>query len=463
MAGGGVAVALTAAADGRDLSWIAGACTDADRAVARSVGRLRFGSRGMLRLAPIPESVAKPYYNLFCNPVIWFVQHGLAGELQLPDLERDLRESWLTGYLPANRLFADLVIEEIDRFGQRARVMLHDYHLYMAPRLIRRARPHANLEQFVHIPWPRPADWAALPAWLVYELCRGLLANDSVVFQTEDSALNFLSTCQAYLGREVGSGGTNTRLSYDGRSVHVWSNPISVDPAELAGLRASSEVEQSRSALTNLVGEQTIVRVDRIDPSKNVLRGFEAYELLLRDRPDLRGRLKFLAFLVPSRRGIPEYDDYADNVFRLVDSINRRYGRHDWTPITVFHEHNRPQAIAGLSLYDVLLVNSVADGMNLVSKEGPLVNERDGVLCLSAGAGSYEQLRHGVIPVDPLDVPRTAMALETALELTPEVRRSMAATTRAAIENHQLSDWLRHLIQDIELAAWSKVGRVADS
>jgi trehalose 6-phosphate synthase len=201
---------------------------------------------------------------------------------------------------------------------------------------------------------------------------------------------------------------------------------------------------------------QTIVRVDRLDPAKNVLRGFQAFELLLERRPDLHTRVRFLAFLVPSRSGIPEYDSYVRDVFGAVESINARFGRPDWTPITVFHEQNRGQALAGLGLYDVLLVNSIADGMNLVSKEGPLLNERDGVLCLSTAAGSYEQLQRGVIPVDPFDASQTAQALEAALELDPEVRKTMALMMRSAIESHQLTDWLRHLIQDLDFAAWRK-------
>jgi trehalose 6-phosphate synthase len=382
----------------------------------------------------------------------------MADELAACDLEEKARESWLSGYLPVNRLFANAVIAEIDRFGQQARVMLHDYHLYVAPRLIRRERPHAHLQQFIHIPWPHPSAWSALPAWLVREICRGLVANDSVVFQTEESASNFIATCEAYIPQKLDSGHSSAKLTYAGHSFHVWSNPISVDSVELDSLRASPEVARSRSAISQLAGQQTIVRVDRLDPSKNVLRGFQAYELLLSKRPDLHRRVKFLAFLVPSRRGIREYDNYVRGVFSLIDSINARYGSGEWTPITVFHEQNRPQAIAGLGLYDVLLVNSVADGMNLVSKEGPLVNERDGVLCLSTSAGSYEQLRHGVIAVNALDVQETAQALETALDLRPEVRSTMAAMTRSAIESHQLTDWLRHLMQDLELEAWRKSG-----
>jgi trehalose 6-phosphate synthase len=459
--GGGVAVALSAALCGRKVTWIAGASNPADRAIAESRQSLWLDGNCKLTLVPIADEVAQPFYSSFCNPILWFIQHGLADQLTSDDLEAEARESWLAGYLPVNRLFADAVISDIDRHGHGARVMLHDYHLYVAASLIRRARPNAHLQQFVHIPWPAPSAWKLLPSWLVREMFRGLLANDSVVFQTEESAVNFVATCETYMPGEFRASASSARISYRGRSVHVWSNPISVDPWELSSLTASEEVERLRTALAKVAAEKVIVRVDRLDPSKNILRGFRAFELLLSRRPDLYGRVKFLAFLVPSRSGIPEYDSHARAVFSLIELINLRYGTPDWTPITVFHEHNRPQAIAGLGLYDVLLVNSVADGMNLVSKEGPLVNKKDGVVCLSTGAGSYEQLRAGVIGVDPLDVRQTAQALEVALELGPEVRGSMATMTKSAIEGHQLSDWLRHLMQDLELAAWRRAEQLA--
>jgi trehalose 6-phosphate synthase len=241
---------------------------------------------------------------------------------------------------------------------------------------------------------------------------------------------------------------------HHGRVTHIWASPVSIDTGDLAALAGSPEVAEYRPLVQAVAGEKTIVRVDRLDPSKNVLRGFQAFDLLLMRRPDLIGRVKFLAFLVPSRTGIAEYDDYARSVFGLIDRINARYGTATWKPIEVFYEQNRAQALAGLEIYDVLLVNPVADGMNLVSKEGPVLNLRNGVVCLSKTTGSYGQLAPSVLAFDPLDVRETASALEKALETAPEARQEMAEKTRIAINHHQLSDWLRHLLQDIELAAW---------
>jgi trehalose 6-phosphate synthase len=452
-AGGGVAVALAAAARGRRVSWVAGACTDADRLIAKCVRQINLGDQSTLTLVGVPDSIARAFYSSFCNPILWFIQHGLALKLTCDNVRQEAMRSWSEGYLPANRLVAEQVVREADRVGGAARVMLHDYHFYMAPHLIRRARPSLLLQHFVHIPWPDPSEWRALPSWMVREICRGLLANDSLAFQTEESASNFASTCRSYL-RLDSTRSTTSHIVAGSHTTHLWFNPISVDPVELLEVCRSEECLIARASIEAAAGEKTIVRVDRLDPSKNILRGFQAFDHLLQRRPDLRGRVNFLAFLVPSRQGIPEYDEYARAVFRLVDSINQQFGTAAWTPVTVFHEQNRPQAIAGLTRYDVLLVNSIADGMNLVSKEGPLLNERNGVLCLSTTAGSFAELKGSSLRLNPLSVTETTAALEAALDLSPESRMAMAKMSREAVHSHQLADWMRHLLHDVELMAW---------
>jgi trehalose 6-phosphate synthase len=161
--------------------------------------------------------------------------------------------------------------------------------------------------------------------------------------------------------------------------------------------------------------------------------------------------VRFLAFLVPSRESIDEYAIYARETLDLVERLNQRFGTPDWQPVTVFHEQNRLQALAGLARADVLLVNSVADGMNLVVKEGAIINERDAVVVLSETAGAFEQLRGGVLPVEPLDVEGTAVALERALAMPSRERAAMSTELKRAIRSHQLHDWLRLLLRDMAI------------
>ncbi len=473
--GGGVAVALASVARSCPVTWIAGAASAGDRVVARSSEGVSFAANGKLRLVDLPEEVRVPFYESFCNPVLWFVQHSLNHLLEEARDIAAIEAAWLDGYRPANELFAEAVIDEIGPDEQSSRVMLHDYHLYLAPRMIREARPGIAMQQFIHIPWPDPLAWLMIPHALVSEICQGLLANDSIQFQTEKDAALFMATCRAYLGENAEVCERRGEVEYLGRVTSVSVNPISVDVAELEQLSVSPEVRLASAALaiccpggTQLGGSpyahsskrtdntgrmKTIVRVDRLDPSKNILRGFQAYERMLDQSPALRGKVRFLAHLVPSRTGIAEYDGYASKVFSLIRQINDCYGTEDWQPITVFYKQDRLSALASLRAYDVLLVNSVADGMNLVSKEGPILNTRDGVLVLSRTAGSYEELAADAIGIEPLDVEETALALSTALKLPDEDRALRAAGLRTAIEAHQLSDWLEVGLKDLQVSS----------
>ena len=447
--GGGVAVALNSVAKDEPLTWIAAASSFADRVMSIAGGAVDLGNGSNLKLIDIPEAVYEAHYASFCNPLLWFIQHSMTDLLQDRDVQAEAVDSWHTGYVPTNRLFADAVIDEIDRAGG-GRVMLHDYHLYLAPRFIRNARPNVTLQHFVHIPWPEPKVWQALPDGLVKEICSGLLANHSIVFQTDDAVSNFLATCRVYLGARAQVWERRGEVDYLGHTSTAWANPISVDIKELEASAASETVQSYLPELTT-GDEKLIVRVDRLDPSKNVLGGFQAYERLLERSSKHHGKVRFVAFVVPTRDMIEEYGDYASATFDLIERINTRFGNEEWQPVTVFYEQNRSQALAGLMSYDVLLVNSLADGMNLVSKEGPVINQKNGVIVLSETAGSYEQLRPGVIGVDPFDIDAVADGLEQALSMGEDERQAQAEIVNRAIQSHQLEDWLRIQLKDLAI------------
>jgi trehalose 6-phosphate synthase len=451
-AAGGVATALYSVSKRQPVTWIASAATEADKAVAMLGQQVKIGPESGLKLLELPESAFHAYYESFCNPILWFTQHSLGELLSGRDLSAEACSSWHDGYLPVNQAFADAIIEEIPDDGFDTQVMLHDYHLYLAPRMIRAARPMAALQHFVHIPWPAPTAWRILPEAIVRRICAGLLANDSVVFQTEAYVENFLATCQAYLGDRAVVLERQGTVEYLGQTTFVWSNPVSIDVSEMTVLRASPTLEHYRQALATSPDIATIVRVDRMDPSKNVADGFEAYDLLLRRHPEMRRKVRFLAFLIPSRGSIAEYAEYQSRVMALVESINRRYGAEDWEPVTVFLQNNRTHALAAMTLYDVLLVNSIADGLNLVSKEGPLLNERDGVMALSETAGSYEELQYGALRVNPFDIVDTADTLYRALMMDPEERLMRSGALREAIHSHQASDWLKQQLKDLSIS-----------
>ncbi|MCK5428213.1 MAG: trehalose-6-phosphate synthase, partial [Anaerolineales bacterium] len=240
------------------------------------------------------------------------------------------------------------------------------------------------------------------------------------------------------------------RVWYRNHATHVRDFPISIDVAGLRDVAEGVEVESYRSQLLDLHGEwQIVLRIDRIEPSKNIVRGFQAFDELLERYPEHRGKATFLAPLVPSRLGLGEYGNYLDEVMSAAGRVNAKYGGSDWEPIRVLMDENYPRAVAGLQIYDALLVNSIADGMNLVAKEGPIVNERNGVLVLSEAVGAHEQLKEGVLTITPVDTENTAQKLYEALSLSAEDRKRRSDILRKTIRRDDLDNWLRQQLADV--------------
>jgi trehalose 6-phosphate synthase len=192
------------------------------------------------------------------------------------------------------------------------------------------------------------------------------------------------------------------------------------------------------------------VRVDRVDPSKNIVRGLHAFELLLDLHAEWRGRVSMLALLDPSREAIPEYVAYRDEIERSAHAVNERHGDDRWLPVDLRIADDFGQSVAAYKQYDVLLVNAVYDGLNLVAKEGPLVNGRDGVLVLSENAGAHAELAEWATSVNPFDVLGQAEALHAALSLPREERRRRAEALRAQVRENDVARWLEGLLGDLD-------------
>jgi trehalose 6-phosphate synthase len=443
-----------------DATWISCARTEAD-AVWRS-GDVRLGDGGNvthLQFLTPDASVYDDYYNVIANPLLWFLQHSMWDVVTSPVIDRETWKAWEEGYLAVNERFADAIAEQALSSDSPTLVMLQDYHLYLAARLLReRFDPDSTgqaghcptLLHFVHIPWPGPEYWKILPREMRTAIVDGLCAVDVLGFQTEIDALNFLRTCESYLPRaEVGY--DRGRVWYDNHTTYVRDFPISIDVEALSELAASEEVSRYRSEIQEAVGDQKLIlRVDRIEPSKNIVRGFRAFNEMLELYPEHHDRVKFLALLVPSRMGVGQYQDYLDELMAAAGQVNAKHGDSDWEPIRALVGDNYARAVAAMQLYDVLLVNSIADGMNLVAKEGPTVNERDGVLVLSERIGARQQLETGAIVISPCDIYATAEALHQALTMEPEERKVWAERLRWVIEREDITAWLCHQLETVQ-------------
>jgi trehalose 6-phosphate synthase len=454
--GGGLVTALRGLVANHEVTWIASAMSDEDRVVAAEADgeamdeASRHGAPYRLRLVAHDSVAYSEYYNVVANSHFWFVQHYLWGLASAPNTGPDLRAGWVDGYEPVNRGFAEAVCSELDRDPEAA-VFFHDYHLYLAPELVRERCSDAVLTHFVHIPWPEPDYWTALPIEIRRAAHEGLLANDLVGFHTDRWRRNFVRGCADIVGAECDF--DSNVIRWNGREIRVVTRPISIDPVEFDDLSVSDAVLAEEQAIVEKRPEFLVVRVDRTDPSKNIVRGFQAFGLFLERWPEFRGRVVMLALLDPSRQGLPEYADYLAAIEHEAQSLNKRFADGGWRPVDLQIADNFPQAVAAYKQYDVLLVNPIFDGMNLVAKEGPLVNARSGVVILSENAGAHAELGDWTLTVNPFDLEAQADALHEALVMPEAERRERATAIATFVREHDVEAWIEQQLADLDALA----------
>ena len=454
--GGGLVTALIGLCHHTsDATWVACARTETDTEWREGHVTLDEGTAIDVHFVSPDEAAYEGYYNVIANPLLWFLQHSMWDVPRAPVIDRATWQAWEEGYKAINCQFAEAIARHIRVTSRPTLVMLQDYHLYLVARYLRsglRRRQRPTTLHFVHIPWPGPEYWRILPPAMRQDILNGLCAVDILGFQTREDGQNFLRTCESMLPR-ASVNYRRSRIWYRNHATHVRDFPISIDVGALRQMVLSEDVAQHRSELKDMVGDRRLIlRIDRMEPSKNIVRGFLAFEELLELHPEWRGQLQFLALLVPSRLDVDEYRHYLDDLMATAGRVNAKYGDSEWEPVRVLVGDSYPRAVAAMELYDVLLVNAIADGMNLVAKEGPIVNERDGVLILSERAGARQQLEPGALVVSPCDVFATAEALHQALEMPAGERRARAERLRWLIEREDIADWLcRQLEAVVEL------------
>ncbi|MDQ4096697.1 MAG: trehalose-6-phosphate synthase [Actinomycetota bacterium] len=407
--------------------WLAAAMTDEDREAAEKGSIEADGFR--VRTMAIDVDTYRMFYDVVANSTLWFLHHDLFDLSRRPRLDRRWRHAW-DAYRHVNHMFARAIIEEAP---EGAIVLVQDYHFALVGTWLAQQRRDLHAVHFTHIPFCEPGALRVLPTDVAEELLVGMSSHQSCGFHAQRWATNFSACCKAVIGFEPAT----------------FVAPLTPAHAAICSMAESEECERELAKLDEIVGDRRLIlRVDRMELSKNLLRGFWAYDELLRDHPELRGRVVFAAFAYPSRQALPEYLAYRQEVESLARLINDRWSTPDWTPVLLDTADNFPRSVASLRRYDVLLVNPVRDGLNLVAKEGAMLNERDGVVVLSRVAGSWELLGpFGVVGVNPFDVSGTAEALATALSMSASERAARASALSKEAARRTIRDWLDDQLQ----------------
>jgi trehalose 6-phosphate synthase len=449
---GGLVTALSGLASHREAVWVASAMSEHDAEVSREHQGKAFpvrspaGGEYQVRLVVSDGDAYDRFYNVFANPMLWFIQHYLWDLSNAPDIRREEIEAFEFGYNVVNEDLARAVVEELKDSAEPV-VMVHDYHLYTLPDLVRRARPDVFLHHFIHIPWTQSDAWRVLPTRIREEIFTGLLANDIIGFHTRSYRRNFLQCCRDLMDLEVDF---ERGVVWVGeREVWVRAYPLPIDHKATRQAAEGARVKEFERELLQRRRDHLILRVDRADLSKNVLRGFAAFDLFLEQHPEFSERVTFLAQLMPSRTDVPQYAEYLERIEASVAVVNHRHGTPDWMPIQLKLRDDLEEAMAAYKHYDVLLVNAMFDGMNLVAKEGPIVNEREGVSILSENTGAHEELGEYALSVNPFDIQELANSIYAALAMEQAERRRRARGLVEIVTSRDPGDWIDEQLADI--------------
>ena len=412
-----------------DTQWFAAALTDGDRKAGASGTITAAGFQ--VRVVEIDRDVLDKAYNLIANETLWYLHHGLYDRSRSPVIDTEWYDAW-SAYRSYNQAFADALIEEAPT---DAVVLLQDHHLALVGPKLRDGRPDLSTVHFSHTPFATPDALRILPELARTELLLGYLGADALGFHSSRWSENFVACCRETLGV---------------RPTKTFVSPLGTDVDELTGFAQSPACEAELASLADEVGDRIVIaRAERLELSKNLLRGFWAYDEFLAMRPDLHDNVVFVANLSPSRTQVGDYIAYRAELEAAVDEINARWGNDDWQPILYRAESNYARAVAILRRYDVLLVNPLRDGLNLVVKEGPIVNERDGVVLLSREAGAFDDLAGLVTEVHPYDISQTAQAISDALDMPDDVRADLNADLRDIATSRTPQLWLEEQLSAV--------------
>ncbi len=437
---GGLVSALTGpAVEGWNAVWVCAALSEADRRAVRT-GVAQVPGVRMLDIDPVTFERA---YNRVANSLLWFVQHLLCSTASTPTFDAGSRREW-AGYAAYCTSFAEALAAEA---APGARVLVQDYHLSLVPRLLRELRPDLRIAHFTHTPWAPPEYFRVLPDEIAREVLAGLLGADAVGFLSRRWADAFGRCCADVLGASW----DGAVVRSEGRATRVAVHPLGVDGGELRERARQTDVLARLQSVRETVGDRRLLlRIDRTELSKNIVRGLQAYAELLRTRPEWRERVVHLAFAYPSRHDLPEYREYTAAVQRTAREVNEEFATPGWLPVVLEVRDDYPRSLAAYQVADVLVVNTVRDGMNLVAKEGPVLSQRGLALVLSRETGAAEELAPDALVVNPYDVSQTAAALHEALSMPAAERASRTARMAATATALPPTRWLRQQLDELQ-------------
>jgi trehalose 6-phosphate synthase len=458
-AAGGLASSILRALEGKKCLWVAAAMTETEQRIfseKKESYNLReiYGdpySEVEVSYISFDQQMYRGYYDGISSGILWFALHGIFDSSRRPVFDSRAYALWEDCYEEVNRRFGERIGKTLEGFSGDAPkvVLVQDYHLFSVPKFLRRTSLEDRAAFFLHTPFPTPQQLSMLPATWARSILEGMMSLDLVGFHCSKWLENFLACCKELLGAETAnpsryeeSVGIHSVVGYGDRTVAAGVFPIGPDKKALLQEAESEEVERALSAMDIPEDAFVVVSVERVDPAKNALRSLRAIDEVLDRCEELRGRLRFLLLMYPSRERLVEYRAYEIECETLAEAVNRRWSTESWKPVSLDISDDYARSLAALRRYDVLLVNSIADGMNLVAREGPLLNRRSGQIVLSRNTGAFEIYGDACLPVNPFDVVEQAAAIEEVFKMSPEARKQRANRLASLAARDDPRGWL---------------------
>jgi len=432
---GGLVTALAPVLRDRGGTWIGWPGSADDTGVEEALSSLAKDIGYSLVPVTLNADEVERHYRGFSNEIIWPLFHDLQSHCNFDP-------SYWETYQDVNRRFAEVILRTA---GKNAFVWLHDYHLMLTARYLREMGFQGKIGFFLHIPFPTLDMFLRLP-WRA-EILSALTACDLIGFQTMRDRRNFVSCVRGIIGGASYRGrGQVCGLTTEHRDFRIGAFPISIDFGHFASLADSDEVaERAWQLHANLPERQLVLGIDRMDYSKGIPHRLDAFARLLERHPEWRERVSLVQIVVPSRRGIPEYEALKTRIERVVGEINGRFTqRSGWVPIHyLYRSLEQTELIAYYRTAEIGLLTPLKDGMNLVAKEYCASStDETGVLILSEFAGAAAELGKAALLVNPHDTVGVADALHTALGMPNEERARRMRSLRQSIKRHDVFWWV---------------------
>ena len=423
-------------------TWIACGANGADMETADEKGCVGVppGSPAYtLRRAWLTKEEESSYLMGASNSALWPLCHVVYVRPHFNE------EEWAV-YRQVNERFADMVLEEMK--GESAFVWIQDYQLALCAKYIKKKSPESVVAQFWHIPWPSAETFKICP-WH-REIVEGLLANDLLGFHIRYYAQNFLESVdqsvEARVDREHNS------VFFRDLETKVMEFPVGIDAGVVR--KASEAISDARIAEVKkrhgIGADRILLGVSRLDYTKGIVEGLSAFQKFLEQNPQYQKKVSFVQITSPSRTYLSEYEEVQDNVLRMSEEINWKYGSGRWKPVVLIDEFTEfEDLVTFYKMADVCIVNSLHDGMNVVAKEYVSANnDGDGMLVLSKFTGAARQLTSALL-VNPFSTDEVSAAIKTALEMPEAERKARMKRLLESVTEQDVYAWAGAFIEKL--------------